>query len=148
MAATEVETDPCLHDTWLSRLSPEEEDALRARWNRQVEKEARETCRDRRRAMIDYGAVVAAFLLAEVLLAVVAGWSVLGLVTGLAVGTFLGGLVLVLEAPRVFALVIGAAGLFAQQWMVRRGLGPVELGLLVPPCAIFWIVGKRRELCR
>lgn len=143
MPAPDVETDPCLYDTWLTHFSAEEQDALRLRWNRRAEEEARQSRRGRRRAMVDHLTIIAVFAAGDLL----HGWGGgLGFFTALCVGAFLGGLILLLEAPRAFAAVMGGSALFLHQWLVRGGLSITEAAMLLPLLAILWLVGRRREL--
>jgi hypothetical protein len=143
MPASDVETDPRLHDAWLTHFSTEEQDALRMRWNRQAEEEARQSHRERRRAVADHLTIIAVFAAGDLL----HGWGGgLSFFTALCLGAFLGGLILLLEAPRAFAAVMGGAALFLHQWLVRGGLSIAEAAMLLPLLAILWLVGRRREL--
>lgn len=140
-----VESDPSVHDTWFSRLGPEEQAELRRRWNRRAEEQALQTRRERRRALIDFAFVIVAFALGDL----VHGWDGLAsFASALAVGAFLGGLILVLEANRNLAAVIGTCGLFGLQWIARGGLTLGEAALLLPLAVVFWLVGRRREAPR
>ncbi len=142
MSVSEVETDPCLHDTWLTRLSVEEQDTLRTRWNQRAEEESKLARRECHRALVDHAAIIAVYGIGDLL----HGWGGMSFFTALCLGAFVGGLVLVLDAPRVFAFVLGGCGLFLHQWIVRDGLSAGEAALLLPLLAIFWIVGRRREV--
>ena len=142
MSAPDLETEPRLHDTWLTQLSQEEQDELRHRWNQRAEEEARRSRRECHRALVDHAATISAFGIGDLL----HGWDLgLGFFGALGLGAFVGGLILVLDAPRSFALVMGASVLFLHQWMVRGGLTLGGAALLLPLCAIVWMVGKRRE---
>ena len=134
--------DPTQHDTWLTRLSPEEQRKLRERWNARTEEQASRSRRECRRALVDHLAVIASFGAADLL----HGWTGgLSLFTALGLGAFLGGLILVLEAPRTLALTMAGPGLLFHQWIVRGGLTLAEVATLLPFLVVFWLVGRRRE---
>lgn len=145
MTASELETEPRLHDTWFTHLSEKEQDELRTRWNQRAEEQARRSRSECHRALLDHALTIASFGAVDLLL----GWDgTLSLLVALALGAFLGGLILVLDAPRAFACVMGVSALMLHQWLLRGGLGLWELALMLPFGAIFWFIGKRRESIR
>lgn len=142
MVSPDVETDPRLHDTWLTRLSPDEQDALRHRWNEYAEVQASKSRHECRRALVDHAAIILAFGVGDLL----HGWSGgLSLFTALCLGAFLGGLIVVLDATRNISLTMGMSVLFFHQWIVRGGMSVREMAFLLPLCLVFWLVGRRRE---
>ena len=141
MPSSELETDPCLQDTWLTRLAPEEQAALRRRWNQRAAELAASARREQRRALLDYAFIALVFGLGDL----VHGWDgPMSFFTALGVGSFLGGLILVLEANRTLAALIGGLGLFLHQWLVRGGLSWTEAGMMAPLVVVLWLLGRRR----